>query len=503
MADAVKVTLGPRGRVVMIARDGNVPQITKDGVTVSKNVKRWHDDPVALMGMQVVHEVASASNIAVGDGTTTATVLAQAIAREGFRHMDGGANPVLLNQGIAKAVGWVVAALRKMARLASTREEIQGVATIAANGDARLGSLVTDAVEAVGVDGIITVDFGTGGETRLELVSGTMWHRGFMSANFVNDQASGMVIMDNPLIVLCGHVVANQKWMERPLQIAHEHGRPLLIVCDGIEDKALNLAVTNANKGMVVCVVKAPADRTELMTSLKDLSFVTGAEIMSDELGTSMEAITIDQMGSSDKAMVSQWQTMVIGGHGDQKLLDDRISNLKEQEASAGEQGSSVIRHRIAMLSGGVATIKVGGATDAERSEVKDRAIDSVSAAIAAKRDGILPGGGIALHRLSIEMPGCPDPRKDVGLGWESVRNAISEPFTCILRNAGFDPADVAASLPDGNDIGFDADRGEYTDMFKSGIIDPFMVTRTAIGGAASVAGLLLLTEAAIELPRN
>lgn len=499
LANAVKSTLGPRGRVMMIDKGARLPYVTKDGVTVSEAVVRaGSDDPVAQMGMNFVHEVASSTNLQAGDGTTTATVLAQAIARNGMKHMSDGANPVLLERGISLAVECVSRMLKDMAIVAGTREEIEHVATISANGDKSIGAIVAEAVDSVGLDGVITVDPGSGAATTLEITRGTSWGQGFLDPVFINHKATATVNMEEPLIVLCAHTVTNQNWVIPALQIANDKRRPLLIICEGMEGNAMNLVATNAAKGMVVCVVKAPAERVHLRTSLEDIAAVTGATIMDDHIGTSMEIITFEQMGTAEKAVVSAWNTALLGGGGDQALVDDRITNLKSQSVGDSEMAAAMLRGRIAMLSGCAASIKVGSATGVGSRELRDRVIDSVSAALAAKRQGILPGGGIALLRISMRFPDCQDHSKDVRNGWESVKAAMKEPFRCILSNAGHDPSEILASMPQGDTMGFDADRNKYGDMMEAGIVDPLLVTLTALVNAASVAGLILLTEGAI-----
>ncbi len=499
MSHAVSVTLGPKGRNVVIAKKFGSPTITKDGVTVAKEVTL--KDPGQDLGAQMIKEVAAKTSDVAGDGTTTATVLAQAIFREGLRNVTAGANPMGLKRGIEQAVDTVVEELRHMSKATKDKKEIAQVATIAANNDKTVGDLIAEAMEQVGKDGVITVEEAKATETTLDAVEGMQFDRGYLSPYFVTDPERMEVVLEDALVLIHEKKLGVMKDMLPLLEQVVQAGKPLLIIAEELEGEALATLVVNKLRGtLAVCAVKAPGFGDRRKAMLEDLATVTGGKAITEELGIKLENLKLDDLGRAKKVVVDKDNTTIIEGAGKSKAIEGRIKQLRAQiEETTSDYDREKLQERLAKLAGGVAIIKVGAATETEMKEKKGRVEDALHATRAAVEEGIVPGGGVALLRAaealgSLKLSG--DEATDVSI----VRRALEEPIRHIVENAGLEGAVVVAKVKAALPLtrGFDAETNEYVDMMKAGIIDPTKVERVALQNAASIASLLLTTEALI-----
>jgi chaperonin GroEL len=498
LADVVKVTLGPRGRNVVLEKSYGAPTITKDGVTVAKEIEL--DDPFENMGAQMVREVASKTSDVAGDGTTTATVLAQAIYREGSRLVAAGHNPMDLKRGIEKAVEVVAAALRRMAKSTKDPKEIAQVGAISANGDKEIGEKLAEAMEKVGQEGVITVEEGKSTETTLEVVEGMQFDRGYLSPYFVTDAERMEVVLDEPFLLVCEKKLSNMKDLLPVLEAIAKQERPLLIIADEIEGEALATLVVNKLRGTLNCAaVKAPnfGDRRKEM--LKDMAALTGAQSISEELGTRLENVTLTDLGRAQRVVLDKDTTTIIGGAGSRDGIRGRIEQIRAELATTtSDYDKEKLQERLAKLVGGVAILKVGAATEIEMKEKKARVEDALHATRAAIEEGIVPGGGVALIRAqtALDALGLTGER---GAGVRIIRRAIEEPLRQIAANAGVEGSLVVERVRvDAGDFGYNAATGEYGNLLSMGVIDPVKVVRTALENAASVAALMLTTECLI-----
>ncbi len=498
LADAVKVTLGPKGRNVVYERSFGSPSITKDGVTVAKQVEL--KDPLENMGAQMVREVASKTADLAGDGTTTATVLAQAIFREGNKYVTAGANPMELKRGIDKAVKVVVADIEKQAKSVSDKKEIEQVATISANSDVEIGKQIAEAMERVGQDGVITVEEAKGMYDELDVVEGMQFDRGYLSPYFITNAEKMETIMDNPLILVCEKKISNMKSLLPVLEQTAKSGRGLIIIAEDVEGEALATLVVNKLRGTInVAAVKAPGFGDRRKAMLEDIAVLIGAEVVSEDKGLKLENVTMHSLGNAKRVVITKEDTTIIEGEGDKEAIKGRVAQIRMQiENTTSDYDKEKLQERLAKIAGGVAVIKVGAATEVEMKEKKDRIDDALSATRAAIEEGIVAGGGIALIRTqkaieTLELEG------DELLGAQIVRKAIEEPLRIIVSNAGFESSVIVNKvLESTGTMGFDAKKGEIVDMVQAGIIDPAKVTRSAIQNAASISGLLLTTEVSI-----
>lgn len=499
LADAVKVTLGPRGRNVAFERSFGSPKITKDGVTVAKEIEL--EDKLENMGAQMVREVASKTNDVAGDGTTTATVLAQAIFREGNKYVIAGANPMELKRGIDKAVDVVVDEIKKSARIVSSKKEIEQVATISANSDTVIGQQIAEAMERVGKDGVITVEEARGMEDELDVVEGMQFDRGYLSAYMVTDTQKMEAVLENPAILIVEKKISSMKSMLPVLEQSAKSGRPLLIIAEDVEGEALATLVVNKLRGTLNAVaVKAPGFGDRRKAMLEDIAVLTGGRLVSDDLGIKLETLAFSDLGCAKRVVITKDNCTIIEGQGSTDAIKGRIAQIRMQiENTSSDYDKEKLQERLAKLAGGVAVIKVGAATETELKEKKDRIEDALSATRAAVEEGIVAGGGIALIRAqkavqALKLEG------DEQLGVQIVTRAIEEPLRIIVSNAGYEASVVVNRIKtEAGNVGFDAKSGEYVDMVQAGIIDPAKVTRSAIQNAASIAGLLLTTEATIS----
>ena len=504
LADAVKVTLGPKGRNVALEKSFGSPTITKDGVSVAKEIEL--KDKIENMGAQMVREVASKTSDVAGDGTTTATVLAQAIYREGLKNATAGANPMELKRGIDKAVELVVKELARVARPVKGREEISQVATISANSDQSIGSLIADAMEKVGQNGVITVEEAKGIDSELEVVEGMQFDRGYLSPYFVTDTEKMITELESPAILICDKKISSMKDMLPILEQIAKQGKPLFIIAEDIEGEALATLVVNKMRGTLnVAAVKAPGFGDRRKAMLEDIAILTKGRMVSDDLGVTLESMSFDDLGSAKRVQISKEDCTIIGGSGDEQSIKDRINQINaEIEASTSEYDKEKLQERLAKLAGGVAVIRVGAATETEMKEKKDRVDDALHATRAAVEEGIVPGGGVTLLRAQnvldkLKLEG------DQQLGVSIVRKALEEPLRIIAENAGHEASVVVNRVKgEKGNIGFDAKAEDYVDLLKAGVVDPAKVTRTALQNAASIAGLLLTTEAVVsEIPED
>jgi len=500
LADAVKVTLGPKGRNVAIEKSFGSPTITKDGVTVAKEIEI--KDKFENMGAQMVREVASKTADVAGDGTTTATVLAQAIYREGMKIVTAGANPMELKQGVDVAVAAVVEELSKMAKPVKGREEIAQVATISANNDKFIGDLIADAMEKVGKHGVITVEEAKGMESEMDVVEGMQFDRGYLSPYFVTNTEKMEVALENPVILISDKKISNMKDMLPVLEQVAKQSIPLLIIAEDIEGEALATLVVNKMRGTLnVAAVKAPGFGDRRKSMLQDIAALTGGKLVSDELGIKLENIAFADLGSAKKVRITKDNCTIVDGKGSDKDIKARIIQIKaEIENTSSDYDKEKLQERLAKLSGGVAVIKVGAATETEMKEKKDRVEDALHATRAAVEEGIVVGGGVALLRAqkaleNLKLSG------DQAVGANIIRRALEEPARIIATNAGYDAAVVMDKIKQSKDdcIGFDARNEIYTDMFKAGVVDPKKVSRSALQYASSIASLLLTTECMIS----
>ena len=507
LAEAVKVTLGPKGRHVVIDKSFGSPQVTKDGVTVAKEVELA--DKHENMGAQMVKEVASKTADKAGDGTTTATVLAEAIYTEGLRNVTAGANPMDLKRGIDKAVKVVVDQIKKISKPVQHHKEIAQVATISANNDSEIGNLIAEAMEKVGKNGSITVEEAKGFETVLDVVEGMNFNRGFLSSYFTTNPETQECVLEDALVLIYDKKITGIKDFLPVLQQVAESGRPLLIIAEDIEGEALaTLVVNRIRGGFRVCAVKAPGFGDRRKAMLEDIAILTGGQLISEELGMKLENANLSMLGKAKKVIVSKEDTTIVEGMGDKEALNARCESIKKQiEDSTSDYDKEKLQERLAKLSGGVAVIRVGAATEIEMKEKKDRVDDAQHATIAAVEEGILPGGGTALVRciptLEAFLPMLTN--EDEQIGARIVLKALSAPLKQIAANAGKEGAIIFQQVMSRSaNEGYDALRDAYTDMLEAGILDPAKVTRSALESAASVAGLLLTTEALIaEIPEE
>ncbi|MXO75749.1 chaperonin GroEL [Altererythrobacter aerius] len=506
LANAVKVTLGPKGRNVVIEKSFGAPRITKDGVTVAKEIEL--KDKFENMGAQMLREVASKQNDKAGDGTTTATVLAQAIVREGAKAVAAGMNPMDLKRGIDLAVGTVVKDLESHAKKVSANSEIAQVATISANGDETVGRILAEAMEKVGNEGVITVEEAKSLETELETVEGMQFDRGYLSPYFVTNAEKLKVELEDPYILIHEKKLSNLQAMIPLLEQVVQSGKPLLIIAEDVEGEALaTLVVNKLRGGLKVAAVKAPGFGDRRKAMLEDIAILTAGNVVSEELGTKLENVTIGMLGRAKKVIIDKDNTTIVDGAGNRADIDARVSQIRAQiETTTSDYDREKLQERVAKLAGGVAVIRVGGATEVEVKERKDRVDDALHATRAAVEEGILPGGGIALLRALKSLEGLKAANDDQQSGIDIVRRALRVPARQIAENAGEDGAYIVGKLLEGDDYnhGFNAATGEYEDLVKSGVIDPAKVVRTALQDAASVASLLITTEALVaELPKD
>lgn len=504
LANTVKVTLGPKGRNVAIEKSFGSPTITKDGVSVAKEIEL--KDKFENMGAQMVREVASKTADVAGDGTTTATVLAQAIYREGMKNLAAGANPMEIKRGMDKAVEKVVASLGKMSKSIKGKSEISQVATISANNDSSIGDLIADAMEAVGNSGVITVEEAKGMESELTVVEGMQFDRGYLSPYFVTNTEKMDVELENVSILICDKKITSMKDILPILEQIAKQGTPLLIIAEDIEGEALATLVVNKMRGTLnVAAVKAPGFGDRRKAMLQDIAILTGGSMTSDELGVKLESMKFSDLGSARKVRITKDNTTIVDGKGSKKDIDARVAQIKvEIENSTSEYDKEKLQERLAKLSGGVAVIKIGAATETEMKEKKDRVDDALHATRAAVEEGIVAGGGVALLRAQSALEHL-KLHGDEAIGVNIIMRSLEEPIRIISSNAGFDAAVVVDKVRSSEEnIGFDAGKEQYIDMFKSGIVDPTKVTRFALQNASSIAGLLLTTEAMIaELPEE
>ena len=500
LANAVKVTLGPKGRNVIIDKSYGAPRITKDGVTVAKEIELT--DKFENMGAQMVREVATKTNDIAGDGTTTAIVLAQAIVREGVKAVAAGMNPMDLKRGIDKAVEALVAELAKRTKKVTTQAETAQVGTISANGEADIGKMIASAMQKVGNEGVITVEEAKGIATELDIVEGMQFDRGYMSPYFITNAEKMLVNLDDPYIMIHEGKLSQLQPMLPLLESIVQAGRPLLIIAEDVEGEVLaTLVVNKLRGGLKVAAVKAPGFGDRRKAMLEDIAVLTGGQVISDDLGIKLESVTLAMLGRAKKVAIEKENTTIVEGAGKKADITGRCNQIRAQvEETTSDYDREKLQERLAKLAGGVAVIRVGGATEVEVKERKDRVDDALHATRAAVEEGIVPGGGVALARASLVLAKLKGDNDDQRVGIDIVRRAVLTPLRQIAENAGEDGAVISGKVLDKDDYnwGFDAQSGEFKDMVKAGIIDPTKVVRTALQDAASVAGLLVTTEAMI-----
>jgi chaperonin GroEL len=505
LANAVKVTLGPKGRNVVLEKSFGAPTVTKDGVSVAKEIEL--EDKFENMGVQMVKEVASQTSDAAGDGTTTATVLAQAILREGLKSVAAGFNPMDLKRGIDKCAIAITEELRKLSQPCKDDKSIAQVGTISANSDEEIGKIIAEAMTKVGKEGVITVEEGSGLANELDVVEGMQFDRGYLSLYFINDQATQSANLENPLILIYDKKISNIRELLPLLEGVAKSGRPLLIIAEDIEGEALATLVVNNIRGIVkVAAVKAPGFGDRRKAMLQDIAILTGGQVISEEVGLSLEKASMNDLGEAKKVQVSKENTTVIDGAGKKSDIKGRIDQInKEIQESTSDYDREKLQERVAKLAGGVAVIKVGAGTEIEMKEKKARVEDALHATRAAVEEGVVPGGGVALLRALKGIANLKGANDDQDVGINILRKAVEEPLRQIVGNAGADASVVLNAVLNGKgNYGFNAANGEYGDMVKFGIIDPTKVTRLALQNATSVAGLLLTTEAMIaEAPKQ
>lgn len=505
LADAVRVTMGPKGRNVVIEQSYGSPKVTKDGVTVAKAIE--FKDKVKNVGASLVKQVANATNDVAGDGTTCATVLTGAIFSEGCKSVAAGMNAMDLRRGISMAVDAVVTNLKSRARMISTSEEITQVGTISANGEREIGELIAKAMEKVGKEGVITIQDGKTLYNELEIVEGMKMDRGYISPHFITNQKNQKCELEDPLILIHEKKISSINAVIKVLELALKKQKPLLIVAEDVESDALATLILNKIRaGIKVCAIKAPGFGENRKANLQDLATLTGGELITEELGMNLENVELRMLGSCKKVTVSKDDTVVLDGAGDKKSIEERCEQIRSAiESSTSDYDKEKLQERLAKLSGGVAVLKIGGASDTEVGEKKDRVTDALNATKAAVEEGIVPGGGVALLYASKELDKLPTANFDQKIGVQIIRNALKMPVHTIATNAGVEGSVVVGKLleQDNPDLGYDAAKGEYVDMVKSGIIDPLKVIRTALVDAASVSSLMTTTEAiVVELPK-
>ncbi|WP_457649190.1 chaperonin GroEL [Profundibacter sp.] len=500
LADAVKVTLGPKGRNVVIDKSFGAPRITKDGVSVAKEIEL--EDKFENMGAQMVKEVASRTNDEAGDGTTTATILAQAIVREGMKSVAAGMNPMDLKRGIDLATEKVVESIKAAAREVKDSDEVAQVGTISANGEAEIGRQIADAMQRVGNEGVITVEENKGLETETEVVEGMQFDRGYLSPYFVTNPDKMTAELEDCLVLLHEKKLSSLQPMVPLLETVIQSGKPLLIIAEDVEGEALaTLVVNKLRGGLKIAAVKAPGFGDRRKAMLQDIGILTGGQVISEDLGMKLENVTIDMLGSAKKIQITKDETTIVDGNGDKAEIEARVAQIRTQiEETTSDYDREKLQERVAKLAGGVAVIRVGGMTEIEVKERKDRVDDALNATRAAVQEGVIVGGGVALVQAAKGLIGMKGENSDQTAGITIVRKAIEAPLRQIAENAGVDGAVVAGKVRESDDVtfGFNAQTEEYGDMFKFGVIDPAKVVRTALEDAASIAGLLITTEAMI-----
>ncbi|KCB26306.1 chaperonin GroL [Bordetella hinzii CA90 BAL1384] len=499
LADAVKVTLGPKGRNVLLERSFGAPVITKDGVSVAKEIEL--KDKFENMGAQIVKQVASKTADVAGDGTTTATVLAQAVVQEGMKHVAAGMNPMDLKRGIDQAVAGVVEALRKMSKPISTRKETAQVAALSANADEAIGKIIADAMDKVGREGVITVEDGKSLDNELDIVEGMQFDRGYLSPYFITDPEKQVAQLDDPLVLLYDKKISNVRELLPVLESAAKAGKPLLIIAEDVEGEALATLVVNAMRGVLkVTAVKAPGFGDRRKAMLEDIATLTGATVISEETGKQLDKATLEDLGSAKRIDVRKEETIIIGGGGKQEAIDARVKSIRKQiDEASSDYDREKLQERVAKLAGGVAVIRVGAATEVEMKEKKDRVEDALHATRAAVEEGIVPGGGVALLRARAAIQEMRGANADQDAGIRIILRALEAPLRAIVANAGEEPSVVVAKVMEAKgNYGYNAATGEYGDLVDIGVVDPTKVTRTALQNAASIAGLILTTAATI-----
>ncbi len=499
LANAVKVTLGPKGRNVVIDRSFGSPHITKDGVTVAQEIEL--EDKFENMGAQMVKEVASKTNEIAGDGTTTATVLAQALVMEGVKSVAAGMNPMDLKRGIDKATEAAVEALRNLSQPCNDTKAIAQVGTISANSDSSVGDIIAEAMERVGQAGVITVEEGSGFDNALEVVEGMQFERGYLSPYFVNNQDAMTAELDTPLILMHDAKISNIRDLLPTLEIAQKSGRPLLIIAEDIEGEALATLVVNNMRGIVkVAAVKAPGFGARRKAVLQDIAVLTGGEVISEEIGLSLEGVTELQLGSAKRIEIGKEETIIVDGAGSKESINGRVAQIKAQlETTTSEYDQEKLNERLAKLSGGVAVIQVGAATEVEMKEKKDRVDDALHATRAAVEEGVVPGGGVALVRAIATMADLKGDNHDQDVGIQILKRAMEAPLRQIVSNGGGEASVVLNEVANGKgNFGYNAGSEVYGDMLEMGILDPTKVTRAALQHASSISGLMITTEAMI-----
>ena len=505
LANAVKVTLGPKGRNVIIEKSFGAPRTTKDGVTVAKEIEL--EDRFENMGAQMVREVASKTNDVAGDGTTTATVLAQAIVREGLKAVAAGMNPMDLKRGIDKATGHAVDEIRKRAKKVKASEEIAQVGTISANGEAEIGQMISEAMQRVGNEGVITVEEAKGLETELDVVEGMQFDRGYLSPYFITNAEKMVAELEDPYILIHEKKLSNLQAMLPILEAVVQSGKPLLIIAEDVEGEALaTLVVNKLRGGLKIAAVKAPGFGDRRKAMLEDIAILTGGQVISEDLGIKLETVTLDMLGTAKRFSITKDDTTVVDGAGKKKDIEGRVSQIRAQiEETTSDYDREKLQERLAKLAGGVAVLKVGGATEVEVKERKDRVDDALNATRAAVEEGVVPGGGVMLLKASaaLNIEGDND---DQNAGIAIVRKALQAPIRQIADNAGVEGSIVVGKVLENRSasFGYDAQNDEYCDLIERGIIDPAKVVRTALQDAASVAGLMVTTEAGVaESPKK
>ena len=505
LADAVKVTLGPKGRNVVLDKSFGAPTITKDGVSVAREIEL--EDKFENMGAQMVKEVASKANDAAGDGTTTATVLAQAIVNEGLKAVAAGMNPMDLKRGIDKAVTAVVAELKSLSKPCETSKEIEQVGTISANSDSIVGQLIAQAMEKVGKEGVITVEDGTGLEDELDVVEGMQFDRGYLSPYFINKPETATVELDNTFILLVDKKISNIRELLPVLEGVAKAGKPLLIIAEDVEGEALATLVVNTMRGIVkVAAVKAPGFGDRRKAMLQDIAILTAGTVISEEIGMELEKATLEDLGQAKRVVINKDNTTIIDGIGDEAQIQGRVAQIRQQiEESTSDYDKEKLQERVAKLAGGVAVIKVGAATEVEMKEKKARVEDALHATRAAVEEGVVAGGGVALIRAASKVAGLRGDNEEQNVGIKLALRAMEAPLRQIVANAGEEASVVASAVKNGEgNFGYNAGTEQYGDMITMGILDPTKVTRSALQFAASVAGLMITTECMVtELPKD
>ena len=506
LADAVKVTLGPKGRNVILDKSFGAPTITKDGVSVAREIEL--EDKFENMGAQMVKEVASKANDAAGDGTTTATVLAQAIVNEGLKAVAAGMNPMDLKRGIDKAVSAVVSELKNLSKPCETAKEIEQVGTISANSDSIVGQLISQAMEKVGKEGVITVEDGTGLEDELDVVEGMQFDRGYLSPYFINKPETATVELDNPYILLVDKKISNIRELLPVLEGVAKAGKPLLIIAEDVEGEALATLVVNTMRGIVkVAAVKAPGFGDRRKAMLQDIAILTAGTVISEEIGMELEKATLEDLGQAKRVVINKDNTTIIDGIGDESQIKGRVAQIRQQiEESTSDYDKEKLQERVAKLAGGVAVIKVGAATEVEMKEKKDRVDDALHATRAAVEEGIVAGGGVALVRAAAKVAASlKGDNEEQNVGIKLALRAMEAPLRQIVTNAGEEASVVASAVKNGEgNFGYNAGTEQYGDMIEMGILDPTKVTRSALQFAASVAGLMITTECMVtDLPKD